>query len=185
MGERILRTERLTLSYLSPADAPFILELVNDPDWLRFIGDKAIHSIEDAEDYIRTGPMSMYEVGGLGMLRVARASDNDVIGVCGLVDREGLDDIDIGFALLPSYRQRGYAREAALAVLADAFQSPRLGQVAAIALPHNLPSITLLTSIGFRHSESIRLPGEKDVLSLFMLSREQFLSMRTEQPSKS
>ena len=82
-------------------DAPFIVELVNDPDWIRFIGDKNVHSLADAEAYLRNGPLAMYARYGVGLFKVLRAGDDAPVGMCGLIRREGLDDVDIGFAFLP------------------------------------------------------------------------------------
>ena len=96
-------------------------ELLNDPDWLRFIGDKQVRSLDGARHYLRNGPMAMVEKHGHGLCCVERRSDGQALGMCGLIKRESLDDIDLGFAFLPAARGQGYAREAAAAVLASGF----------------------------------------------------------------
>ena len=113
-----LSSQRLVLSELDEVDAPFILQLLNDPDWIRFIGDRKVRTLEDARNYLRSGPLSMYAREGFGLYRTALAEDDTPIGLCGLIRRPTLPDVDIGFAFLPEYRGRGYAFESAAAVLA-------------------------------------------------------------------
>src|SRR5438045_3428187 len=108
----ILSTERLTLRMLTPADAPFILELVNQPSWLRNIGERNVRSIEDAVGYIEKGPRASYTRHGFGLWCVERTSDRTPIGMCGLLKRDHLDTPDIGFAYLERYQGQGYGKEA-------------------------------------------------------------------------
>src|SRR5438270_3424377 len=114
----VLRTERLVLRRLTAGDADFILALVNDPDWLRYIGDRRIRTREDASAYLLAGPLAMYDRLGFGLYRVELRESGVPIGICGLLKRDALDDVDIGFAMLPHFRARGYAFEAAAATLA-------------------------------------------------------------------
>jgi ribosomal-protein-alanine N-acetyltransferase len=107
-------TDRLILRELTVEDAPFILELVNDPDWRHFIGDRGIRTLVDAGAYILGGPVAMYRRLGFGLWHVA-LKDQTPIGICGLIKRDTLDHVDIGFAFLPGFRGRGYAYEAASA----------------------------------------------------------------------
>jgi RimJ/RimL family protein N-acetyltransferase len=144
----ILNTERLTVSWLTPDDAPFVLELVNDPDWLRFIGDKNIHSLEGARAYIENGPMAMYAQRGFGLYRVALLEDNTPIGMCGLIKRDTLEDVDIGYAFLAAFRGHGYAREAAGAVLEYGRIHFDLRRIVATTNPDNAASRKVLEQIG-------------------------------------
>src|SRR5688572_24048547 len=114
----VLETERLQLRYLSADDAPFIVELLNDPDWLQFIGDKSVRTLGDARAYLRDGPIAMYPREGFGLYLVVLRAQAKPIGLCGLIRRSGLADVDIGFAFLPAFRGSGYALESAAAVLA-------------------------------------------------------------------
>ena len=164
--EIVLETERLLLRRMSPEDAPFVLQLVNDPAWLRFIGDKGVHDLEDARKYVRSGPMDMYGRLGFGMYLVERRSDRVAIGFCGLVKRDTLDQPDVGFALLPEFRRQGYAREAASAVVDHAWRTLGLDRLFAIASPDNAASIRLLGKLGFEFQEMLRL-SETDEVSLF------------------
>ncbi|MFI4982343.1 MAG: GNAT family N-acetyltransferase, partial [Nevskiales bacterium] len=115
---KVLETERLVLRRLVAEDAPFILELLSDPSWLRFIGDKGVRNLDDARLYIRIGPAAMYARLGHGLYLTELKDGGIPIGLCGLIKRDTLDDVDIGFAFLPQYRGQGYAREAAAATLA-------------------------------------------------------------------
>ena len=114
---RVLETERLALRRLTLDDAEFIFRLVNEPSWLRFIGDKNVRNLDDARNYLRTGPLDMYERFGFGMFLVERKHDGVAVGACGLLKRDTLPDPDIGYAFLPEYWGKGYALEAASAVL--------------------------------------------------------------------
>lgn len=163
----VLETERLLLRRLDPADAPFILVLVNDPDWLRFIGDKGVRTLDDARAYIRNGPAAMYARLGHGLYLAALKGSGTPIGLCGLIKRDTLPDVDIGFAFLPQYRGQGYAREAAAATLAYARTALGLQRVVAITAPDNADSARLLQHIGLRFEGFRRLAGSDSEVRLF------------------
>jgi len=162
-------TARLVLRELAAddADAAFIVELLNDPDWLRYIGDRNVRTAEDALAYLARGPIAMYERHGFGLWLVARRGDGAPLGMAGLIKRDSLPDVDIGFAFLPAYRRAGFAREAAEAVLALAWSRYALRRVVAIVSPGNAPSRRLLERLGM-HVEG-EAPGstEADPLVLY------------------
>lgn len=164
---KILETPRLGLRRLVPEDAPFILELVNEPAWLRFIGDKKVRNLEDARNYIRNGPMDMYARLGFGLYLVTLKSGTR-IGLCGLLKREALPDVDLGFALLGRFRGCGYARESAAAMLEYGQHTLGLQRIVAITLPDNLRSIKLLESLGFDYQRMLTLPGQAHATKLFV-----------------
>jgi RimJ/RimL family protein N-acetyltransferase len=161
-----LSTERLVLTELDDDDAPFILELLNDPEWIRYIGDRKLRTLDDARTYLRNGPIAMYAREGFGLYRTALAHDDTPIGLCGLIRRPALDDVDIGFAFLPAYRGCGYALESAAAVL-DHAQALGLPRVVALVSPDNDRSAALLARLGFARERSIRLPDDDATLDLF------------------
>lgn len=152
-----ISTPRLRLRRLVADDAPFIYRLVNDADWLRFIGDKGVASLDDARLYIETGPVAMYRRHGFGLNLVTLAADDTAIGICGILQREILPEVDLGFALLPEFRGQGYAAEASAAVLAHAYEALGISRVAAIVAAQNEASIGLLRKLGFAYqSEFLR-----------------------------
>jgi RimJ/RimL family protein N-acetyltransferase len=151
----VLETERLTLREFVAGDAPFILALLNDPSWLRYIGDKGIRTLDDARAYIERVPAAMVARHGFGLYAVALKSDGTAVGMCGLIKRESLDDIDIGFAFLPQYRGAGYAREAAQAVLDDGRDRLGMTRVVAITMPDNRQSVRLLEQLGFMFERTV------------------------------
>jgi RimJ/RimL family protein N-acetyltransferase len=157
----VLETERLVLRRLTADDAAFILELLNDPAFLRYIGDKGVRSHADACRYIESGPVASYERHGFGLYRVELKDGGEPIGMCGLLKRDYLPDADIGFALLPRYRSQGYAFESASAVLAHARDTLGLMRVLAITTPDNVASIDLLEDLGFRFERMAR-PAENE-----------------------
>lgn len=161
----LLQTARLTLSEFTQKDAPLMLALLNDPDFVRNVGDRDVHSIDDAARYIASGPMAMYRRHNLGLLKVELA-DGTAIGTCGLVRRDGLDDVDIGFAFLPAFRNRGYALEAARAVMEYGRDTICLQRIVAIARPDNTPSIRLLEKMGLKREGLVTLPGDSEELLL-------------------
>jgi ribosomal-protein-alanine N-acetyltransferase len=155
----ILETERLQLRELNTDDAEFIFELVNEPAWLQNIGDKGVRNLADAQQYITNGPQASYARFGFGLYLVVLLNSDVAIGICGLVKRATLADIDIGFALLSRFWGNGYAVEAAAAVLAHARDVIGLPRVVAITAPDNLGSKQVLEKIGLRFDKMIDLPG--------------------------
>jgi RimJ/RimL family protein N-acetyltransferase len=164
---RVLETERLVLRWLSADDAEFMLALLNDPAWLRFIGDRGVRTLEGARDYIVNGPMAMYSRFGFGLYATEIKETGAVAGLCGLVKRDGLDDVDIGFAFLPAYRSQGYAYEAASATMAYARDTLGLERIVAITSEDNHSSGRLLEKIGLRFEKMVQLPNDGEVLRLF------------------
>lgn len=164
---KILETERLILRRFTLDDAGFILELVNEPSWLRFIGDKGVRTIEDARAYLLKGPLEMYERLGFGLYRVERKADGVPIGMCGLLKRASLDDVDIGFAFLPRFWSQGYAYESAAAVMAYGKAALGLGRILAITTPDNRASIKLLEKIGLRLERMKSLAQGEPEVALF------------------
>lgn len=165
---RVLETERLVLRRLTVDDAAFVLRLLNEPSWLRFIGDRGVRTLEDARRYILEGPVDMYERLGFGIYATTLKEDDKApIGICGLVKRAGLDDVDIGFALLPEHWGKGYASEAAAAVMDYAKGVVGLKRVVAITSLDNETSARLLGKIGLRFERIIRLTEGGEELRLF------------------
>lgn len=163
----VLETERLRLRRLDAGDAEFILELVNDPDWLRYIGDKGVRTLDDARGYIENGPMAMYARVGFGLYCVELKQAATPIGICGLIKRDTLDDVDIGFAFLPRYRAQGYAREAARATIEYGRDVIGLPRIVAITSPDNAASGRLLEKIGLRFERLYPVPGEDREVRLY------------------
>lgn len=146
----VLETERLILRLFDPDDAPFILTLLNEPSFLRYIGDKKVRTLDDARQYILNGPRASYERHGFGLYQVELKDSHTPAGMCGLLKRDELPDPDIGFAFLPDYWNKGFASEAANAVLNDARERLKLARILAIVNPDNDASIKLLEKLGFR-----------------------------------
>lgn len=164
----IAETDRLILRRLTVDDAEFVLALLTDPAWLRFIGDKGVRTLEDARAYIGNGPMAMYERLGFGLYVTERRTDGVPMGMCGLIKRDGLDDVDIGFAFLPAYRGRGYAFEAAAAVMEYGRNIVGLTRIVAITSPDNESSARLLEKLGLRFDRMIRLSADAKEDRLFV-----------------
>ena len=148
-----LITDRLTISPLQLEDAGFVLELVNSPGWLKYIGDRNIHTLEAAEEYIRTGPWTTAEQHGFSLLRVALTGSDIPIGMCGFLKRDFLDHPDIGFAFLPVYEGQGYATESCKAVLNHFSEKLNLTTVLAMTHPGNKKSQALLQRLGFKFTK--------------------------------
>ncbi|HSN18129.1 MAG TPA: GNAT family N-acetyltransferase [Gammaproteobacteria bacterium] len=161
-----LETPRLRLRQLVTEDAPFILELLNEPGWLRFIGDRGVHDLQAARSYIEKGPQAMYARLGFGLYCV-ETRDGMPLGMCGLLKRDSLEYVDLGFALLARHQGRGYAREAAAASLAQA-RALGMEHVAAITNPDNARSISLLESLGFKPEGRRQLTPDAPEVCLFL-----------------
>lgn len=159
----LLETERLNLRELAFDDAPFILTLLNDPSFLRYINDKNVRNLEDARQYMLNGPMNSYARNGFGLYLVELRESKTPIGLCGLLKREELPDADIGFAFLPEFWGKGFAFEAAVAVMKDARERLKLTRLLAIVMPDNHASIKLLEKLGMKFER------DKDDVQVFAI----------------
>ena len=165
----VLDTERLLLRPITVDDAEFILALLNEPSFLRYIGDKQVRNVEDARQYILNGPIASYERHGLGLLLVELRDSHTRIGMCGLLKRDELPEPDIGFALIPDFWNKGFAFEAAAAVLQDARDRLKLQRILAITSLDNDASIKLLERLGFKFERVTRLAPDREEIKLFVL----------------
>jgi RimJ/RimL family protein N-acetyltransferase len=163
----VLETERLVLRRLTPGDAAFILDLLNQPSFLRYIGDKEVRNTEDAIRYIETGPVASYERFGFGLYLVELKESGTPVGMCGLIKRETLADVDVGFAFLPDYWSQGLAFEAAAAVMNYGREVLGLRRIVAITTLDNTASIRLLEKIGLRFERLIKLAEDQPEVRLF------------------
>lgn len=159
----MLETSRLTLREFSNCDAPFILRLLNEPSFLRFIGDKQVRTLEDARQYIQNGPVASYEKNGFGLYLVELKPTETPIGMCGLLKRETLSDVDIGFAFIPEFWNKGYAFESAAAIMSYAKDVLKLPRIVAITNKDNEASAKLLEKLGLRFERLIRLTSEEEI----------------------
>ena len=158
-----LRSARLQLRELGVDDAGFMLELLNDESFLLNIGDRGVRTLDDAASYILNGAVASYARHGFGLWAVELTETGACIGICGLIRREGLDDVDIGYALLPAWRGQGYALEAARTVMDVATRQFGLRRIVAITSLENPASARLLEKIGLRFERVIRLRDDEEV----------------------
>lgn len=161
-------TERLFISEITLEDAPFIVELYNDKDYIHFIRDKNVRTIEDAKKNIQETFINIYRKQDFGYYKVSLKSDNTPIGTSGLMKRDGLDYVDIGFAYLKEYRGKGYAYEATKRILDFAIEELKISPIAAITTQENISSSNLLERMGFIHERNICIPNDPEELRLFM-----------------
>ena len=161
-------TERLIISEITLDDAPFIVKLYNDEDYLHFIGDKKVRTIEDAEKNIEEKFIAIYKKQKYGYYLVSLKSDNTPIGTSGLMKRDGLDYVDIGFAYLKEFRGKGYAYEATKKILDFGLNELDLRPIAAITTIKNISSSNLLERMGFKHEKNIFIPNDPEELRLFI-----------------
>ena len=166
----VLETSRLRLRRLSVDDADFILKLLNEPSFIENIGDRGVRTIEDARAYVLNGPVASYEKHGFGLWMVEAKQSGARIGICGLLKREVLEDVDIGYALLPEFWSRGYALESASAVLSYARDALGLKRVLAVVSPDNQSSIRLLEKIGFEFEKMVSLSENAAEIKLFAVN---------------
>jgi RimJ/RimL family protein N-acetyltransferase len=165
---KVLETDRLLIRRLSVDDADFILGLLNEPSWLRFIGDRGVRNREDARGYILKGPIDMYDRLGFGLYMTELKEGGVPIGLCGLMKRDFLEDVDIGFALLPGFWGKGYAHEAAAAVMEHGKGELGLKRIVAITNPENHSSMRLLEKLGLKFDRMVRATADGPELRLFV-----------------
>lgn len=168
MPTPILQTSRLALRQLDVDDAPFILRLLNDPAWLRYIGDRGVRTVDGAREYLEERVISMYAKLGFGLWMVETKEGGVPTGICGLVKRDVLPEVDLGFAFMPAFRGRGYAYESALAVRDHAVGALGLPRLLAITTPANASSARLLERLGFAPEREMPWAGdEKDMVTVY------------------
>ena len=156
-----LDTERLELHPFAEGDADFVLRLLNEPSFLRYIGDRGVHDLESARRYIVDGPVASYARHGYGLMRVVRKADGEALGMCGVLKRDALPEADIGFSFFPAYWAQGYAYEAARAALGHARDKLGVGRILAITTKDNEPSMRLLARLGFRFDRMVTMGAEE------------------------
>lgn len=164
---KVLDTQRLSLRHLELDDAPFILALLNDPGWIRYIGDRGVRTVEAAAAYLETRMLAQYEKCGFGLWMVEGRA-REPMGICGLVKRDTLPVPDLGFAFMPGFRGQGYAYESALAVRDHATGALGLAKLLAITSPANTDSARLLERLGFVAEREMPWAGDdKDPVTVY------------------
>ncbi len=166
----VVETERLLLSRLTAEDAPFILELLTQPSFLQYIGDRGVRDLDTARGYIENVSAS-YARFSFGLYRVTLKATGEPVGMCGLLKRDSLDDVDIGYAILERFWRHGYAYEAAAAMIDYGLNQLRLPRIVAITDPSNTASIRLLEKLGLRFDRMVHLPGHEGESRLFVPAR--------------
>src|SRR5215213_5664693 len=164
---KIIETERLLLRHITGDDAEFIFELVNEPGWIQNIGDRGVRTIDDARRFIADRLAASYERFGFGLYLVELKETGAPAGMCGLVKRDSLEDVDIGFAFLERFWSKGYAFESASAVMDYAQNALGLKRIVAIVSPGNPGSIKVLKKIGMDFERMIKMPGEEEEIKFF------------------
>lgn len=164
---KILETERLILREIVESDSEFILDLLNQPTFIKYIGDRNVRDLKQARDYIESRFTTSYRENGFGLYAIELKETNEVNGICGFVRRDTLPDADIGFALLPQFEGKGYAFESAAAVMKYGREVLNLQRVLAITTQDNESSVRLLEKLGFKFERLIKLPHDAEKLRLF------------------
>lgn len=162
-----LETERLIIRDFATEDSPFILRLLNEPSFIRYIADKGVRTLDQASDYLLQGPMASYRVHGHGLYGVALKASGALIGMCGLIKREAFTEIDLGYAFLPEFEAKGYAFESAQAVLDYGIRELGLGKCIALVSPDNDRSIRLLHKLGFHFARTVQMAPDDPGTALF------------------
>lgn len=162
-----IETERLILREATLDDTAFVFALYNDPDFKRFVGDRGVHTLEDAASYITKNFIGSYRQHGMGLLIAELKDSGTPIGCCGLVVRPTFDVPDIGFAYLPDFTSKGYGHEAALGTIAHAHAAFGLDRLLALIAPDNVRSIGLIKKLGFVHERDEVMPWSGQPTSIF------------------
>jgi ribosomal-protein-alanine N-acetyltransferase len=170
----VLETDRLILRRFTadPAESDFVLRLVNEPAYLRHIGDKGVRTLEQAAQYLIDGPIKSYQAHGHGLYQVVVKESQELAGICGLIKRDQFKDVDLGYAFLPEFRAQGYALEAASAVRDYGQKTLGLPKLIALVDPTNAPSIKLLEKLGFSFSETVKMEPGGAVADVYELTSQ-------------
>lgn len=166
----VAETDRLKLREFTKDDAPFLLELLNTPEWLKYIGDRNVYTLDDAKTYAANRLITSYHRFGFGLYMVELKEGGIPIGMCGLIRREALEDVDLGFAFLQKYTGQGYAKEASEAAMGVARKKVKSKKLVAVTMVDNSSSINLLKKLGFNFEKTVNFPGEDQTLMLYSVS---------------
>jgi len=164
-----IESERIFLRPFTLEDSGFILELLNTEGWIRYIGDRNVKTIKQAENYLLNGPLKSYEANGFGLSLAELKADRTPLGMCGLLKRDYLDHVDIGFAFLPEYTGRGYAYEIVKEIIRYGLQELQLEKILAITVPENYSSIKLLEKLGFSFEKNFISRDTNEELCLYSI----------------
>ena len=162
-----IETPRLVLRRLQFDDAPFVVALLNEPSFIENIGDRGVRSIEDAHRYLREGPMAMYQNHGFGLWHTARKSDGASVGMCGLLKRDILPDVDVGYAFFPAFWGQGFAQEAAEGTLRYASQKFGIKRVIGVVSEGNAGSIRVLEKLGMSFERMFSMREDEPQVRLY------------------
>jgi RimJ/RimL family protein N-acetyltransferase len=165
----LIKTERLHLRPVTLDDADLMLAVWNDPAFVHHVGDRGIRTLEESIKALKDGALRLFEEHGFGPYRVSLKTDDSAIGICGIFSREGMDEPDIGFSVLPEFCKCGYAYEAATAVVNYARDDLKLPRLTAIVSPDNAASVGLIKKLGLQFERMLRLPGEDKDISLYAI----------------
>ncbi|WP_090673773.1 GNAT family N-acetyltransferase [Paenibacillus tianmuensis] len=169
---KVLETDRLVLRHQTLEDASFILELMNDPSWIRYIGDKGVKTLDEARSFIIKGPLDTYARLGFGFYLTELKEGGTPIGICGFAKRDFLEDVDVGYTFLPEFRGKGYAFEAASAAMAYAKSELGLKRIVAITYKDNHSSAKLLEKLGMRFEGMVPSAGTDREVCLYAINVE-------------
>lgn len=167
------RTDRLILRPTQVEDAAFIIALFNSPGWLEHIGDRNVHTIPEAEQYIKAKMLKQYQERGFGNYTMITIADGTKVGTCGIYARPGMDEVDIGFAMLPDYMGKGYSYEAASQMMYLAQHEFGLTAITAITTKANIASQNLIKKLGLSYVKNIRIEGDPEVLQQYRLAFDE------------
>ncbi|MCG7588632.1 GNAT family N-acetyltransferase [Photobacterium sp. OFAV2-7] len=165
----ITETERLRIRQLTEDDAAFALKLYTSEPFLRFVGDKQLKTEADARQYLLDGPIKMYQAHGIGLYLVELKESDVPLGICGLIKRDSLDDVDLGYGFLPEYFGQGYGYESALAVMEYGQRELKMKKLVAITTADNQRCIKLLDKLGLQFVENIEEPEAAPALGLYAM----------------
>ncbi len=164
---RLLTTSRIVLDIATKKDAAFLHTLMNEPSYIKNIGDRNIKTVSDAENFIKEKFLKSYKDNGYGYYIVKIKESQKSIGICGLVNRKELNFIDIGYALLPHFWNNGFAFEATKALYDFALKNFNIKTIVAITDPNNKKSIALIKKLGLTYKKNIRLPDDEIECQLY------------------
>ncbi|KQT24415.1 GNAT family acetyltransferase [Chryseobacterium sp. Leaf405] len=166
-ADSFYETERLILRPISLEDGAFILDLYNRPKFIKFIGDRHLKTVSDAENYIQNRFLPQMERLGFGNYLMLTKEGNQKIGAIGIFEREGLDVVDIGFSLLNEFEGKGYAYEAGLKIKSIGMDDFGLKKISAITTKENFSSQKLIEKLGLKFKKIVNIPGDAEELMYY------------------
>lgn len=170
-----IETERLTLRAFSEADATALFELSQDPDVMRYVGERRVPTLQESWRGV-AGMIGHWAMRGYGQWAIEERASGQFIGRAGIINPVDWPGPEVGYLLGKAWWGHGYATEAARAAMDWGFEQVGFPELISLIFAENVRSIAVATRLG----ESLR--GDTDLwgntVRLYGITRAEWEARR-------